>query len=173
VSNRLIINSLLILPSQYLLPQSQTAMDPLTALSVAACIVQFVDYGTELLSMGSELYKSADGALSENVELEEASSRLKLLGRDLQKSLRQGQQGPLNERDEALATICNGCIGISKDLTTRLEKLKVPSDHKHRKWESFKQTLKTVWTKEKIEEAAAKLAKLRTELDTHVIFSIR
>jgi hypothetical protein len=41
-------------------------MDPLTALSVAACVVQFVDYGTKLLSKGRELYKSADGALWEN-----------------------------------------------------------------------------------------------------------
>jgi hypothetical protein len=148
-------------------------MDPLTALSIAASVVQFVDYGTKLLSKGRELYKSADGALSENVELEGASSRLNLLSSDLQKSLRGGGQGAVNERDEALETICKGCIEVSEDLTARLKKLMLPSDQKHRVWESFKLTLKTVLSKEKIEEADLKLAKLRSELDTHVILSIR
>ena len=148
-------------------------MDPLTALSVAACVVQFVDYGTKLLSKGRELYKSADGALSENIELEEASSRLNLLSSDLQKSLRGGGQGPVNERDRALEAICNGCIEVSEDLTARLKKLMLPSDQKHRVWKSFTLTLKTVWSKENIEETAVKLAKLRSELDTHVILSIR
>jgi hypothetical protein len=148
-------------------------MDPLTALSVAACVVQFVDYGTKLLSKGRELYKSVDGALSENIDLEEASSRLKVLSSDLQKSLRGGDQGAVNKRDQALETICNGCIEVSEDLTVRLKKLMLHSDQKHRKWESFKLTLKTVWSKEKIEETALKLAKLRSELDTHVILSIR
>jgi hypothetical protein len=148
-------------------------MDPLTALSVAASVVQFVDYGTKLLSKGRELYKSANGALSENIELEEASSRLKLLSSDLQTSLRGGGQGPVNEQDQALETICNGCIEVSEDLTARLKKLMLQSDQKHRVWESFKLTLKTVLSKEKIEETALKLAKLRSELDTHVILSIR
>jgi hypothetical protein len=49
----------------------------------------------------------------------------------------------------------------------------LPSGQKHRKWESFKLTLKTVWSKEKIEETTLKLARLRNELDTHVILSIR
>jgi hypothetical protein len=151
-------------------------MDPLSALSVAAAVVQFVDYGTDLVSKGRELYKSADGALSGNFELEAASSRLQLLGGALQDSLlhgQQGRQGPLTERDQGLDTICNGCTDVSKDLISRLKRLKLPTDCKHRKWESFKLTLKIVWSKEKMEETAAKLAKLRSELDTHVIFSLR
>jgi hypothetical protein len=69
--------------------------------------------------------------------------------------------------------ICEACVKLSKELVDRLEKLKVPDGHPHRKWKSFRQTLKTVWSKEKIEEVATKLAKLRTELDTHVIFSLK
>ncbi|PMD37906.1 hypothetical protein L207DRAFT_635353 [Hyaloscypha variabilis F] len=152
-------------------------MDPLSALTVAAAVVQFVDYGTKIVSKGRELYKSVDGALSENIEFKTASGRLQRLSSTLQESLYQGQQGmhqrPLNECDQALDSICNSCIEFSKDLVTRLEKLKVPGDSKHRKWGSLKQSIKSVWSEEKIEETATKLAKFRSELDTHVILSLR
>jgi hypothetical protein len=55
-------------------------MDPLSALSVAAAVVQFADYGTGLLRTGRALYKSINGALSENIDLEAASDRIRLLG---------------------------------------------------------------------------------------------
>jgi hypothetical protein len=51
--------------------------------------------------------------------------------------------------------------------------LKIPSDSKHRKWETFKLTFQSVWSKEKIEETAANLEMLRSELDSQVIISLR
>lgn len=45
-------------------------LDPLTALSVAGTIVQFVDFGTKPLSQANELYKSSVGTLKSNYELE-------------------------------------------------------------------------------------------------------
>lgn len=54
-------------------------MDPLSALSVAAAVVQFVDYGTRLVSKTRELYKSTQGALTTNIELEAASKRVQYL----------------------------------------------------------------------------------------------
>lgn len=152
-------------------------MDPLSALSVAAAVVQFVDYGTKIVSKGTKLCKSSDGALAENIELETASTRLQRLSGTLQGSLRRGQyepqNGPLIESNQALESICEACVKMSKELIDRLEKLKVPEDHPHRKWKSFRLALKTVWSKEKIEEVADRLAELRTELDTQVIFSLR
>lgn len=152
-------------------------MEPLSALSVAAAVVQFVDYGTGIVAKGRKLYKSAEGALTENIELGIASVRLQRLSGTLQDSLRRGQQGlqrgPLNESDQALEDICRACVEVSKELVDRLEKLKVPDGHPHRKWKSFRQALKTVWSKEKIEEVADRLAKFRIELDTYVILSLK
>jgi hypothetical protein len=45
-------------------------LDPLTALSLAGNIVQFVDFSTKLLAKGHELYKSADGTSVGYSELE-------------------------------------------------------------------------------------------------------
>jgi hypothetical protein len=44
-------------------------LDPITALSIAAAVAQFVVFGTELISKARR-YKSANRVLSENVELE-------------------------------------------------------------------------------------------------------
>lgn len=152
-------------------------MDPLSALSIAACVVQFVDFGTKVLKDGKELYNSADGALAENVDFATSSSRLQQLSTTLQDSLHQGtqglQQGPLQERDAALENICYACMQISKELVSKLENLKVQDGSKHRKWESLKQILKSMWSKKEIEDMADRLAKLRVELDTHVLISLR
>lgn len=150
-------------------------MDPFSALSAAACVVQFLDYGIRVMSKSRELYTAADGALSANVEIEEASARLQGLSRAL--SLQQGEegfgQGSPDETDTALDTICKECIEVSKDLVSTLEKLKVPDGQKHKKWQSFRLALKSVWGKEKIDEMAGRLAKLRSELDTYVLISVR
>jgi len=149
-------------------------MDPFSALSVAANIVQFVVYGINIVSKGNKLYKSVDGALIENTELQEATSRLQQLTRTFQESLGQSlPRGSSAQDDQALEKICDECAAVSQQMIEKLEKLKVPKDHPHKKWKSFRQALKSVWSKDKIEEVAQKLANLRLELDTHVLMSVR
>lgn len=45
-------------------------MDPLTALSLAGNIIQFVDFGGRLLGGAGEIYHSAEGSLKVHDELE-------------------------------------------------------------------------------------------------------
>ena len=51
-------------------------LDPLTAIGLASAIVQFVDYGSKVIGMASEMYKSADGALKDNAELEDWTTKI-------------------------------------------------------------------------------------------------
>jgi hypothetical protein len=51
-------------------------MDPLTAVSLAANVVQFVDFATRLVSAGNELRLSSKGALAINLEIEGVTKRL-------------------------------------------------------------------------------------------------
>jgi len=152
-------------------------MDPFSALSVAAAVVQFVDFGTNIVSKGSKLYKSTEGALIENIELEKASTRLQGLSSTVQTFLRgdyQGpQSGPLVECDQALHTICEACLEVSKELIDKLDKLKVPDGHPHKKWKSIQQAFKTVYSKDKIEEILGRLVGLRNELNTNVLVSLK
>jgi hypothetical protein len=147
-------------------------MDPVSALSVAASVIQFVDYGTRVISKARELYTSADGALSANSKIEEATTRLQALSGSLKAD--EGLQiAPLDETDTALDKICKECSEVSQELVEMMEKLKLPKSCKNKKWESFRRTLKGVWEKEKTKEVVDRLARLRSELDTHVLVSIR
>jgi hypothetical protein len=152
-------------------------MDPLSALSVAAAVVQLVDYGAGIVSKGTQLYKSVDGALGENIELETASIRLQQLSSGMQGSLSQARrdntQGSPAQVDQHLEAMCNECVTVSQELVDKLETLKVPGDHPYKKWKSFRQALKSVWSKEKIEAIAERLCSLRAELNTHVVVSLR
>ena len=51
-------------------------MDPLSALSVAAAVLQFVDFGTRLLSTSYEIYKSPFGETAKEVELSTVTNDL-------------------------------------------------------------------------------------------------
>ena len=45
-------------------------MEALSAVSLASNIVQFLEFGLRVLSKGNKIYRSVDGALEENLDLE-------------------------------------------------------------------------------------------------------
>jgi hypothetical protein len=133
------------------------ALDPLSALSVVASVVQFVDFASKLVSKGVQVYNSVDGALIENVEVEHATERLIELSDRLRTSLHPGLQVAVSDSDQVLETICKRCAVVSSELIAHLEKLKVPTGEQHGKWRSYRKALKSVWSKEDLDAIAHKL----------------
>jgi hypothetical protein len=153
------------------------SMDPLTALSLAGTIVQFVDFGTKLLSESRGLYKSSSGALDANIELELITSDLYALITKLRFSSSVKDSNSLitaNEHEDqvGLETICDHAAKVAEQLLGRLNDLKLKGG-KHRKWESFQQAVKSAWSKEEITGLATRLSSFRQALDTQVLISIR
>lgn len=157
-------------------------LDPLSALSVAASIIQVVDFAGNIVSKGKDLYKSSDGALRENTEAETVTVRLREMTMKLKDSqiFLQGSSanapvGPQMSKPEELQLqeICDECLSISEQLLLHLSKLKVQMGQESRKWKSFRQALKTVWSKPDLDGLARRLGELRNELDTHLLVSLR
>jgi hypothetical protein len=148
-------------------------MDPLSALSIAASVIQFLDFGSKIVSKGVHLYKSSDGTLSEHVEIEMAANRLREMSENFKKSARYRQQSPCSENRSELDTICDSCAIVSEELIAKLNELKVPYGHRHRKWKSFRQALKTVWSREEVDNIAKRLAGFRSELEIHLLDFLR
>ncbi|KAF7943100.1 hypothetical protein EAE96_011043 [Botrytis aclada] len=150
-------------------------MDPITALGVAAAVIQFIDYGTGLALKGREIYKS--GELRANVELGEATNRLQNLVEPLRSSLHLGTQNtssssPTNA-DQALKDICTECIDLSEELSVLLGSLKLNSSVKYPRLASFQQAVKAVWNEENIQGLKSRLGYLRSNLETHVLVDLR
>jgi hypothetical protein len=153
-------------------------MDGLSALSVAASVAQFIEFGYGLVSKSKEIYTSADGALIQHIETESATNRLIELNERIKASLHLENYAhvprSVSAQDESpLKDICDGCISVSAELLSRLEKLKLQDGQKFRKYKSFRQALKSVWSKGAVDDVANRLNAFRKEMDAHILVSLR
>jgi hypothetical protein len=158
-------------------------LDPFTALGVAGNIVQFVDFATKLISKSHKIYKSADGALMENQDLEVIALSLNRLNESLRMDMsrhllppvRPGMKlpdyTPENRAEIELGAISAKCTAVASDLLSILRMFKVQG--KSTKWKSFKMALKSVWDDDQIQDAVSNLEQCRRELDTELLISLR
>ena len=107
-------------------------MDPLTALSLAGTIVQFVDFGRTLITDARDLYTSSSGTLTANEELELVTADLQALVLQLLKSFCSADANVFffegrTERQKDFENICDNAAKLTEDLVAKLDKLKVKS----------------------------------------------
>ena len=147
-------------------------LDPLTALGIASNAVQLVEFSSRIVSRGHTIYKSADRALAENLELEAVTNSLLKTNNILENSLRAYElERPLADDERELKNICEGCESVGFELISALQKLKIQG--KHRKWKSFRQALKSIYGKDQIDGLSSRLEGYRKQLDTHILVSLR
>lgn len=151
---------------------TSSVMDPLSALGVAASVVQFVQFGSSLVSKSTQIYKN--GTSLAYAECENATRRLNDLTTDVKGSLRELQSlGNPSPDAKALKAICYNCVTLSEELLNRLEKIKVDKIAKSRRWKSFRQALKSACSKDGVDHLARRISECREELNSHLIVSIR
>ena len=148
-------------------------MDPLSALSIAASTVQFVDFGCRLFSDAKELYHSGDGALIGHHQAEDAAVHLGELTEGLKASLCAKWGGKSVPGEEALEAICTGCIEVSKQLCSLLQSLRTDNRARYRRWESFRKAFLIVRSRREVEAISLRLQQYSEQLRTHVLVSVR
>lgn len=148
-------------------------MDPLSALSIAAAVVQFIQFGCSLVSKAHQIHQSGSGTLPELDESEAATTRLIDLTKNIKYSNIKSSPEDGDFEDSsyaaALETIRLNCLDISNELLTRLHKLRLRESTDERKWKSLRQALKTVWSKSEMNSIEGRLIACRKELDSHLI----
>ena len=145
---------------------SFAAMDPLSAVGLAANVIQFVDFATDLISRGNELYISSEGALSRNVEIEGVAKRLVDINqRILTNPLRFpkfGSDATGTSTHEPLARVAKSYNEVAKELLEVLDKLKVHGNR--RKWKSVQQAVRSIWSQDKVDRLVERMARHREEI---------
>lgn len=136
-------------------------MDPLTVVSLVGTIVQFIDFGSKVISQSAELYHSSTGRLEQNADVETATNDLVRLKGQLDAS----------RPDNDLQELCDACGKIAAELLEALNGLRVSGGG--RRWQSFRKALKSIWTKDKIEQLENRLTKLREELNLRIAVGLR
>jgi len=148
-------------------------MDPLTALSLAANVCQFVEYAIKIVSKGNKLRNSPDGLLVEHADLYAASRTIIELNNRLVTSAREHSQAVGFSADAGSDEIKRACEAINQvagELIETLEKLRLPS-HAGR-WRSMRQAVKAVAGKSGVEKMKNDLAVQRQRLDTALLTSL-
>lgn len=142
-------------------------MDPVTAFSFVAGILQVVDISFKALSTCREIYR--DGSLSENRSTEETAQHLaKSTGR-----LNVTMQNTPNAQSLActdILDISRKCSKTAEELLMELEKLRVRSEGSRR--EAIVKGFHTIRRKKFLKESQAKLDSYQRIMDTRILVQL-
>jgi protein-arginine kinase activator protein McsA len=139
-------------------------MEPLAIIALVGNVVQFVEFSGRLIAKSTELYRSSEGALAENIDAETAASHLVLISDNIQTTAS-------SFSDEALKRLCESCKSTADELIAALNKVKV--NGKQNRWKSMRRALRSVWSKEKIHELDGRLSRFKEELNLHILVDLR
>lgn len=160
-------------------------MDPLTALSLAGTIVQFVDFAGKIIRGSKTLYRSTNGALPANEDLETRTKYLADLAIKLKQPLElhpypppeyaasttpSDNVSPIATHD-ALRELSGRCASEAENLLIRLEGLKI--NGKHRVWKSFQHAIKSAWAQREVEEISKRLSEYQRILQAQIMSTLR
>ena len=124
-------------------------LDPLTSISLAGTIVQFVDFGGKVISKVKDLKSSADGSSHNLFNSELVARDLLTLSQRLRDGTRLYRADRLSADDHALEDLCDGCIALSRSMLERLKSLKVNQGAGN--FKVVQQALRAVWSEKEIE----------------------
>jgi hypothetical protein len=120
-------------------------MEPLSALSLAAAIAQFVDFGLKITGNAREIYGSLSGATEENQHLEAATR----MTRHLTEKLVPSSLGHLTEEETMLNDLVTECRSLSAELLNLLNKIK-PKDPKSKRQATVSSFKSRFYDKDKV-----------------------
>lgn len=93
-------------------------MDPLSAISVAAAVVQFVDFSSRLLMDTVEIFRSSANQPGnrDNIDISEISRDLSALSDEVQSQYRLVGIPPNGGSEEVFVRLCATCKAIGEEL---------------------------------------------------------
>jgi hypothetical protein len=138
-------------------------MDPLSAISLASAIVQFVDFGLKIVRDTKDIYKSATGVTIENDNIEFTIGKLQTISGMLKQRTR---GSPSESLDESLLSLAKRCETLSNELLELLKAVKAKSPDL--KWASFIAAVRADLKKRERNEVLARLQECRQQLEVHI-----
>ncbi|KAK3324886.1 hypothetical protein B0H66DRAFT_587764 [Apodospora peruviana] len=113
-------------------------MEPLSALSIAASVVQFVDFGRRLFGEGVEIY--TEGRSSRNLELSAIAADFENLSREVNEKSRLLPAGPPGTSQDTFLRLCKECK------------------------ESFAAVIRTIWSADRIQGINSRLDDIKGQI---------
>ncbi|KAK4225658.1 hypothetical protein QBC38DRAFT_482429 [Podospora fimiseda] len=144
-------------------------MEPLSALGIAAAVVQFLDYATKKCRTVQHLYNEGEGALFKEIAFEQVAGDLVEFSSLLRSRSRFGNA----DNDEAIDNIVDNCVNIANRLSGRFTKLaalrQAAGENLVRKAVAL---MKAAWKSEDIEYEMDQLAAYQRQLSLRMLYHL-
>ncbi|KAK4160318.1 hypothetical protein QBC43DRAFT_338268 [Cladorrhinum sp. PSN259] len=138
-------------------------MEPLSALSIAAAVVQFADFGGGVLKRALDIYKSLSGRSAEDIELVTVSRDLANLVNEVERKDRENRGGVSS--NATFIRLCRECRDANGEIQTIIKKLQAHGTSKiSRATSSFVVALKKVTTARDLHDLAERMDQLRQQV---------
>ncbi|KAK5734911.1 hypothetical protein LTR17_008544 [Elasticomyces elasticus] len=147
-------------------------LDPLSALSLAAALVQFIDFTGTVVSNAHQMHKAATGASKANFDIEKLVSTLQGLTVDLAPSSTVTLAG-LPPNEQKLYAIAAECRKLSEEIIVFLQELKISSHGRSRAFVAIRQSIRATFKADKTEAMMKTLDRLQIELNTALLLVVR
>lgn len=144
-------------------------MDPVSALGVAAAVVQFADFGFRFIRSAVELYKSPTGEKPEYIELSLVSQDLSRFADAIGSKL--GEDKGL--AGEVFLRLHGECMSTNKELQRSLNKLKAKGSTKiELAADGLRAAFREVGAAGDIEKLADRLDEIRQQMNVAVLYML-
>lgn len=146
-------------------------MDPLSALAVAAGAVQFLDFGTRLITGTVERYQSTAGATEHHLEIEALAEQINELAGCLSPSPEEhSNPAEASSSDKQLRKIVHECRNVAAQLLQILADLK--SKGRKTLVDSLMATAKAIRKDSKVRNLHKKILSCQTQLSCCLVTMI-
>jgi hypothetical protein len=143
-------------------------LDPLSALSVAASAVQFLDFLGKVVGNTVKLYRAKNKKIPDSVDfnLQDLTKALVRHNDKLVQSIKSVNN--LGDEEQELARLCEGCNRLAGNLITALQRLQHTG--RNEIWESFVIALRAIWNEKEIDSMHRQLDSCRSQISMCIHF---
>jgi len=143
-------------------------MDPLSALSLASAVIQFINFASKLFIQGAQLYRSSEGALLDNIELSSISGDLRRISIGLRPSQ---STEHLVEDELALWDLSISCQKLADKILYTIEDL--VARNPRARWNSVRQAFRSIRKEKEIRALEKRLDSYRSQLSIRLLAILR
>ncbi|KAL2784093.1 hypothetical protein BJX66DRAFT_96207 [Aspergillus keveii] len=140
-------------------------MDPLTAVSLAGTILQFIDFSSKLVAGTYGVYRSGSGVTAKNDDIATVIADLKEVTVELDVDI--PERG---KHEKALKALAMKCADLSGQLLAVLDKLK--TSNRHSAWKSMRVKWSSMRKSDEIQRFERRLGEYRAEILVRLTFML-
>jgi len=143
-------------------------MDSVTALGLEASVINFISFSWGIIDGAAEIYRLANGVLTENDRVRTVIGDLNRIVEDLSEGKSIQSQ---TKAEQAIKDLAEDCKEDSDALLKLLDKLKV--EGRRTAWKSVKTKFKSLMSADEVDALKERLQEYRSEITTNLVIILK